>query len=69
LYGCAGGQTAEEDIGIKGRGRVRWMKKSRKEKLMRRCNGKREWERLFGRSRPRCEDNIMLEIKEIGLGM
>lgn len=69
MYVCAGGQTAEEDIGTKGRGRIGWMKKFRKEKLFRSCNGKREWQRLFGRGRPRCEDNIVVEIKEIGLGM
>jgi hypothetical protein len=68
LYGYAGGRTAEENIGTKGRGRMRWMKKIRKEKLIRNCNGKREWQRLFGRGRPRCEDNIMVEIKELGLG-
>jgi len=40
LYGCAGGQTAEKVIGTKERGRIRWMKKFRKEKLIRSCNGK-----------------------------
>jgi len=45
------------------------MKKFRKEKLIISCNGKREWQRLFGRGRPRSEDNIIVEIKEIGLGM
>ena len=69
MYGCAGGQTAEEDIGTTGRGRIWWMKKFRKEKLIISCNGKREWQRLFGRGRPRSEDNIIVEIKEIGLGM
>ena len=69
LYGCAGGQTAEEDIGTKGRGGIRWMKKFRKGKLIQSCSRKREWQRLFGRGRPRCEGNIVVEIKEIGLGM
>jgi hypothetical protein len=45
------------------------MKKIHKEKLIRSCNEKREWQRLFGRGRARCEGNIILEIKEIGLGM
>jgi len=66
VYGCAGGQTDEGVIGTKERGRIRWMKKC-KEKLIRSCNGKREWKRLFGRGRPRCEDNIIVDIKEIGL--
>jgi len=71
LYGCAGGQTDEEAIGTKESGCIRWMKKCRKEKLIRSCNGKREWQRLFGRGRPKCEDNIivLVDIKELGLGL
>jgi len=69
LYGCAGGQTDEEVIGTKERGHIRWIKKCRKEKLIRSCNGKHEWQRPFGRGRPRCEDNIIVDIKEIVLGV